>query len=195
MLGPFIKCKYSDFFSLHSVSEEYPRGHIIIYHCSECYMLYEYQMICVKLFQILVSVLDLVPKSHDPLTIARLSLAIVYSRWDLETTSKSLTWIWNIKTRPWFSLLFIEGKRYDSCMMWMSALLDALEEYSHSPTWEPLCIYGDPAYPLVPTLVHFLDLNLLLFKSTFNCITMITSVSFILTRNVISNFPPNRGHF
>ena len=48
-------------------------------------------MICVKLFQILVSVLDLVPKSHVPLTIDRLRLAIVNGTWDLETTPKPLT--------------------------------------------------------------------------------------------------------
>ena len=29
----------------------------------------------------------------------------------------------------------------------MSGLLDELQQYSHSPTGEPLCIYGDPAYP------------------------------------------------
>ena len=37
-----------------------------VYHCPQCY---GYLMICVKLFQIVVSVLDLVPKSHVPLTI------------------------------------------------------------------------------------------------------------------------------
>jgi len=29
----------------------------------------------------------------------------------------------------------------------MSGLLDELEQYFHSPTGEPLWIYGDPAYP------------------------------------------------
>ena len=43
-----------------------------VYHCPQCY---GYLMICVKLFQIVVSVLDLVPKSHVPLTIARLRLS------------------------------------------------------------------------------------------------------------------------
>ena len=34
-------------------------------------------------------------------------------------------------------------------MLRMSGLLDELQQHSHSPTGEPLCIpvYGDPAYP------------------------------------------------
>ena len=32
-------------------------------------------------------------------------------------------------------------------MLRMSGLLGQLEQHSHSPTGEPLCIYGDPAYP------------------------------------------------
>ena len=124
-----IKCKYRDFFCVHSVSEKSPnsfhfhfiskssdmryavhapsvlsivnigtsfvvilfqknpRAHFIIHHCLPCY---KYLMISVKLFQIVVSFLDLVPKSHVPLTIARLRLAIFNGTWDLETTSKTL---------------------------------------------------------------------------------------------------------
>ena len=44
-----------------------------------------------KLFEILVSVLDLVSKSHVALTIARLRLAIVNATSDLETASKTQT--------------------------------------------------------------------------------------------------------
>ena len=43
-----------------------------------------------KLFQIIVSVSDLVSKSHVALTLARLRLAIVNATSDLETTSKTL---------------------------------------------------------------------------------------------------------
>ena len=57
VLGPFIKCKYSDFFSLHSVSEESQRRHIIIYHCSECYMLYEYLLTCSQFFSFFCNIL------------------------------------------------------------------------------------------------------------------------------------------
>ena len=97
VLGPFIKCKYSDFFCMHSVSEESPLAHIIIYHCPQCY---EYLMICLKLLKILVSVLGLVPKSLPvPLTIARRRLAIVNSTRDLETTSKGLAKLSNIAGR------------------------------------------------------------------------------------------------
>ena len=41
----------------------------------------------------------------------------------------------------------VEGGRHDSAMLQMSGLLDQLEQHSHSPEGEPLCLYGDPAYP------------------------------------------------
>ena len=52
------------------------------------------------------------------------------------------------------NLLFIivvtltEGKHHDAGMLRMSGLLDQLQQFSHSPADQPLCIYGDPAYPL-----------------------------------------------
>lgn len=42
----------------------------------------------------------------------------------------------------------IEGKRHDAGMLADSNLLDQLEQYAFSPTGVPLCLYGDPAYPL-----------------------------------------------
>ncbi|XP_073228181.1 uncharacterized protein [Porites lutea] len=41
----------------------------------------------------------------------------------------------------------IEGKRHDACMLVESKLLRDLERNAFSPTGEPMCIYGDPAYP------------------------------------------------
>ena len=41
----------------------------------------------------------------------------------------------------------VEGRRHDSAMLAMSGLLAQLEEFSFSPAGQPLCIYGDPAYP------------------------------------------------
>ena len=41
----------------------------------------------------------------------------------------------------------VEGRRHDSAMLAMSGLLTQVEEYSFSPENQPLCIYGDPAYP------------------------------------------------
>ena len=41
----------------------------------------------------------------------------------------------------------VEGRRHDSGMLAMSGLLEELETHSFSPTGQPLCIYGDPAYP------------------------------------------------
>ncbi|XP_046862995.1 uncharacterized protein LOC124456663 [Xenia sp. Carnegie-2017] len=41
----------------------------------------------------------------------------------------------------------IEGRRHDSAMLAESGLLNDLEEFAH---WngKPMCLYGDPAYPL-----------------------------------------------
>ena len=42
----------------------------------------------------------------------------------------------------------VEGRRHDSGMLAMSGLLQVLEAHSVSPIGQPLCLYGDPAYPL-----------------------------------------------
>ena len=42
----------------------------------------------------------------------------------------------------------VEGKRHDFAMLAMSGLLQTLQQRSHGPNGELLCIYGDPAYPL-----------------------------------------------
>lgn len=41
-----------------------------------------------------------------------------------------------------------EGRRHDAGMLRMSGLLTELNRHAYSPTGQPLCIYGDPAYPL-----------------------------------------------
>lgn len=45
-------------------------------------------------------------------------------------------------------VVFTEGVRHDAGMLRMSGLLEALEQYSYSPTDQPLCLYGDLAYPM-----------------------------------------------
>lgn len=42
----------------------------------------------------------------------------------------------------------VEGRRHDSGMLAMSELLQQLQLHSRSPNGNPLCVYGDPAYPL-----------------------------------------------
>ena len=42
----------------------------------------------------------------------------------------------------------VEGRRHDSGMLVESALLGDLQRHSFSPVGQPLCVYGDPAYPL-----------------------------------------------
>ena len=43
--------------------------------------------------------------------------------------------------------MFLEGRRHDSGMVIVSGLLAALEENAFVDD-QPMCIYGDPAYPL-----------------------------------------------
>ena len=47
----------------------------------------------------------------------------------------------------------VEGCRNDAGMSNESGLLNALQTYVHTPTGNPLCIYGDAAYPLRPQLM------------------------------------------
>ena len=42
----------------------------------------------------------------------------------------------------------VEGRRHDSGMLVDSGLLQELSHYSFAPDGTPLCVYGDPAYPL-----------------------------------------------
>ena len=42
----------------------------------------------------------------------------------------------------------VEGKRHDSDMLVDSVLLNQLQQHSFDTGGGPLCIYGDPAYPL-----------------------------------------------
>ena len=42
----------------------------------------------------------------------------------------------------------VEGKRHDTGMLMDSGLLYQLKQYSFGQNQRPLCIYGDPAYPL-----------------------------------------------
>ena len=66
-----------------------------------------------KLVQILVSVLDLVSKSHAALTIARLRLAIVNATSDLETTSKTLIIIFGIYTRCQYMKVKVVCRKFE----------------------------------------------------------------------------------
>lgn len=42
----------------------------------------------------------------------------------------------------------VEGKRHDTGMLRDSGVLGALHDIAYNGTGEPLCIYGNPAYPL-----------------------------------------------
>ena len=43
----------------------------------------------------------------------------------------------------------VEGKRYDSGILAQSSLLPQLQQFAHTPNGEPVCLYGDTAYPLL----------------------------------------------
>lgn len=43
---------------------------------------------------------------------------------------------------------FSEGRKHDAGMLRESGLLPMLQHNAISPTGQPLCVYGDPAYPL-----------------------------------------------
>ena len=86
-IGTFLAC---------TLFQKNPWAHISLCRSPQCH---DYLMMCEKLFQILISVLDLVPKSCLPLTIAWLCLAIVNGTQDLETMSKTLTMIWNMASQ------------------------------------------------------------------------------------------------
>ena len=46
----------------------------------------------------------------------------------------------------------VEGRRHDSAMLQMSGLLPYLHQFSMGTEGNTLCIYGDPAYPIIPHL-------------------------------------------
>ena len=46
------------------------------------------------------------------------------------------------------TLYFSEGRKHDAGMLADSNLLVDLNQYALSPPGRPLCINGDPAYPL-----------------------------------------------
>ena len=50
--------------------------------------------------------------------------------------------------------LFLEGRRHDSEMLAESRLLlPLLDRHAVSPVGLPMCIYGDPAYPIRAHLI------------------------------------------
>lgn len=47
----------------------------------------------------------------------------------------------------------VEGRRRDAGMLKESGLLNILQREARTLRGEPLCLYGDPAYPLRPELM------------------------------------------
>ena len=47
-----------------------------------------------------------------------------------------------------FQLLFTEGRRHDAGILADSNLLHSLEQHAYNSNGNPVCLYGDPAYPL-----------------------------------------------
>ena len=47
-----------------------------------------------------------------------------------------------------FLFYLLEGKRHDAGILRESGLLEDLERHAFSPRGAPMCLYGDPAYPM-----------------------------------------------
>ena len=63
----------------------------------------------------------------------------------------------------------IEGKRHDNGMLAVSGLLNKLQQHCYDVNGNPLCIYGDPAYPLrVPLQGPFKGARLTPREKMFN---------------------------
>ena len=63
----------------------------------------------------------------------------------------------------------VEGKRHDSTMLVRSGLLPLLTQHAVDRNGNPLCIYGDPAYPLRPQLQNaFRGANVTPIQSQWN---------------------------
>ena len=63
----------------------------------------------------------------------------------------------------------VEGRRHNSGMLVDSGLLQELLQYSFAPDGTPLCIYGDPGYPLhVHLQGPFKGVNLTPAEQQFN---------------------------
>ena len=62
-----------------------------------------------------------------------------------------------------------EGKRHDAAILRDSGLLANLENYAISPAGQPMCLYGDPAYPLrIHLQALFRDVRLAPEMESFN---------------------------
>ena len=46
------------------------------------------------------------------------------------------------------SFFFLEGRRHDAGILADSKLLDSLDQYAFNTNGDPMCLYGDPAYPI-----------------------------------------------
>lgn len=74
-----------------------------------------------------------------------------------------------LRTLILFSINFLEGKKHDSGILRMSGLYEDLHAHSWALDGTPLCIYGDPAYPLrVHLQTGFRGANLTLDQQMYN---------------------------
>ncbi|GFO19787.1 hypothetical protein PoB_004629200 [Plakobranchus ocellatus] len=63
----------------------------------------------------------------------------------------------------------MEGRRHDAAMFHESGIMTTLEETMNRPDGTPLCLYGDPAYPLRPHVMKpFMGARLTREQEAFN---------------------------
>ena len=89
--------------------------------------------------------------------------------------------------------LLLEGKMHDAGMLMESNLLHQLERSTFSSTGEPLCLYGDPAYPLrvhlqAPFRGAVITPQMQLFNSSMSAVRTSVEIGFLVTLLTILSF-------
>lgn len=64
------------------------------------------------------------------------------------TAITKLNWVRNISFSHWIPFHISEERKHDAGMLANSGLLRQLKRYAFSPAGQPMCVFGDPAYPL-----------------------------------------------
>ena len=70
---------------------------------------------------------------------------------------------------PFFLWTIAKGRSHDAGILHRSRLLQQLKEHCNTPDGQPLCTYGDPAYPIRPHLqAPYKHNNLSVSEKDFN---------------------------
>lgn len=87
-----------------------------------------------------------------------LTLATLWTKIYLGPQASAVWFISSKLVSSCFFFYLVEGKRHDSRMLHTSGLLLWLQQLSHDVARQPLCIYGDQAYPLESIFKHLIGM-------------------------------------